>query len=131
MSTYIKTLKDKLGNVVLPRTRTTAITMGDGTTTLEQALALKASTSHKSTHATGGSDALTPADIGAASIPIYSATQTSFGTNTVTETMDDGGVLVTTFNADGTITAVLTKNSIAHTKTTTFNGDGTISEVIS
>ena len=37
MSTVIKTLKDKLGNVVLPRTRTTAITMGTGTTLRMQA----------------------------------------------------------------------------------------------
>ena len=65
MSTVIRTLKDKMGNIVLPRTRTSAITMGDGTTTLEEALATKASTSHKSTHATGQPDALTPSDIGA------------------------------------------------------------------
>ena len=67
MSTVIKTLKDKLGNIVLPRTRTSAITMGDGTTTLEQALASMASAAHKSTHALGGSDFLSPSDIGAAS----------------------------------------------------------------
>jgi hypothetical protein len=32
MSTFIKTLKDAAGNILLPRTRSTAVTMTDGTT---------------------------------------------------------------------------------------------------
>lgn len=38
MATYIKTLKDVNGDVVLPRTRVEAITMGDGTTQLSDHL---------------------------------------------------------------------------------------------
>lgn len=41
MATYIKTLVDKDSNIVLPRTRVEAVTMSDGTTTLEQGFAAK------------------------------------------------------------------------------------------
>lgn len=40
MATLIKTLRDKAGNIILPRTRSSAVTLLDGTTTLEQELAL-------------------------------------------------------------------------------------------
>lgn len=43
MSTIISTLQDNDGNIVLPRTVSNAITMADGTTQLEQALANKES----------------------------------------------------------------------------------------
>jgi hypothetical protein len=38
MPTYIKTITDKLGNLILPRTRSTAVTMSDGTSTLDDKL---------------------------------------------------------------------------------------------
>lgn len=38
MPTYVKTLQDTNGNVILPRTRVEAITLSDGTTTIEDEL---------------------------------------------------------------------------------------------
>ena len=39
MATLIKTIKDKTtGDTILPRTRSTAVTMSDGTTTLDAKL---------------------------------------------------------------------------------------------
>lgn len=60
-----------------------------------------------------------------------SATQTTFTSTTITETYSDNSVLVTTFNEDGTITEVYTKDLVVTTKTTTFNADGSITEVMS
>ena len=59
-----------------------------------------------------------------------SAKETVFNGDIITETKADGSILVTTFNADGTITEVLTKGTNVTTKLTTFNPDGSISEVI-
>lgn len=70
------------------------------------------------------------------------AIQGFFGTTTVfnqdgsiTETNQDGDVLVTTFNQDGSITETFTSGTGATAqtiiKTTTFNQDGSITEVIS
>lgn len=56
----------------------------------------------------------------------FKPTSISFGNNQVTETAADG-TKVTTFNADGSITEVLTiTGSSVETATTTFNADGTI-----
>lgn len=57
-----------------------------------------------------------------------SLTQTVFSENTVTETKSDGSILLTTFNADNTITEKLTNNGITTTKKITFNADGSIKE---
>jgi hypothetical protein len=46
-------------------TQTVALSVGTGLTTSSGSLALAA---HKASHATGGTDALTPADIGAAAV---------------------------------------------------------------
>lgn len=56
---------------------------------------------------------------------------TTFSDNTITLTMDNGGTVVTTFNADGSISEVTTLNGQTRTKQTTFNSDGSITEVIS
>ena len=53
-----------------------------------------------------------------------------FSGNQIVETNTDGNRLVTTFNADGSITEVFTGEKTI-TKTTTFGADGAISEVIS
>ena len=42
----------------------------------------------------------------------------------------NGDTRVTTFNEDGSITEVITKDSSVSTITTTFNSDGSITEVI-
>lgn len=66
------------------------------------------------------------------------AIQGFFGSTTVfnsdgsiTETNQDGDVLKTTFNSNGTITQRFVSGSQVITKTTTFNNDGSITEVIS
>ena len=46
MSTLIKTLRDDEGNIVLPRTTTQAVTLGDGTTTVDEGLNSKAPLIH-------------------------------------------------------------------------------------
>lgn len=58
---------------------------------------------------------------------------TRFNANgSITETNQDGDVLLTTFNSDGSITERFTAaNGQVMTKTTTFNADGSITEVIS
>ena len=56
---------------------------------------------------------------------------TTFGTDTITVAMDNGGTVVTTFNDDGTITEVTTLNGQTKTKQITFNSNGSITEVIS
>ena len=48
----------------------------------------------------------------------------------IVETNDDGEVLTTKFNEDGTITEKLVGEKEI-TKTTTFNADGSITEVLS
>jgi hypothetical protein len=59
-------------------TKTVALSIGTGLTTSSGSLALAA---HKSTHATGGSDALAPADIGAAAVShTHSASEVTEGT---------------------------------------------------
>ena len=62
----------------------------------------------------------------------FFGTTTTFNSNgTITETNQDGDVLVTTFNNNGTITETFTSGTQVITKTTTFNNDGSITEVIS
>lgn len=56
---------------------------------------------------------------------------TTFSTNTITKTMNNGGTVVTTFNDDGSISETVSINGQTTTKTTTFNSNGSITEVIS
>lgn len=56
---------------------------------------------------------------------------TTFGTNTITFAMSNGGSVVTTFNNDGSITETTSLNGQTRTKQITFNSDGSITEVIS
>jgi hypothetical protein len=59
-------------------TKTVAMSIGTGLTTSSGSLALAA---HKASHSTGGSDALTPADIGASALDhTHSASQVTEGT---------------------------------------------------
>jgi len=46
MATLIKTIKDSLGNLIVPRTRAIAVTLEDNVTNVEQALAGKAPLVH-------------------------------------------------------------------------------------
>jgi hypothetical protein len=59
-------------------TKTVALSIGTGLTTSSGSLALAA---HKASHSTGGSDALTPADIGASALDhTHSAADLTSGT---------------------------------------------------
>lgn len=60
--------------------------------------------------------------------------ETTFGSNTITERFtDDNGILVTTFNADGSITQTYTNKSANDeptiVKTITFSDNGSMSEI--
>lgn len=62
----------------------------------------------------------------------FGATTTFNSNGSITETNQDGDVLLTTFNSDGSITERFTAaNGQVLTKVTTFNSDGSITEVIS
>lgn len=61
----------------------------------------------------------------------FGATTVFNANGSITETNQDGDVLVTTFNNDGSITETFTSGTQVITKTTTFNQDGSITEVIS
>lgn len=55
------------------------------------------------------------------------ASNTVFGTNTITETLGNGKIKKTTFNSDGSITQEITKAGAAKiTLVTVFNADGSI-----
>ena len=56
----------------------------------------------------------------------FNPTSITFGTNTITETAGND-TKVTTFNANGSISEVLTISGNVSTVTTTFNADGSIS----
>jgi hypothetical protein len=77
-------------------TQTVALSIGTGLTTSSGSLALAA---HKSSHATGGTDALTPADIGAATaLHTHSAADITSGT-VATARLGSGTATSTTFLA--------------------------------
>ena len=63
----------------------------------------------------------------------FESVTTVFDTDgNITETNADGEVLKTSFGSDGTMVEAFTgNNGMTITKTTTFNADGSISEVLS
>jgi hypothetical protein len=77
-------------------TKTVALSIGTGLTTSTGSLVLAA---HKSSHATGGTDALSPADIGAATVSHgHSALDITSGT-IATARLGSGSATSTTFLA--------------------------------
>lgn len=56
---------------------------------------------------------------------------TTFSDNSITLNMDNGGTIVTNFNDDGSITETTSLSGQTRVKQITFNADGTITEVIS
>ena len=56
---------------------------------------------------------------------------TVFSTNNIVSTYNNGAVMTTTFNDNGSITETLVQDGVTTSKTTTFNSDGTITEVVS
>lgn len=60
----------------------------------------------------------------------FQSVTTTFGEDKITETNDEGHIMETIFNSDGSITERFTANDRTIAKTTYFDEDGTIREVM-
>jgi hypothetical protein len=89
-------------------TKTVSLSIGTGLTTSSGSLALAA---HKASHSTGGSDALTPADIGAAAVShTHSASDLTSGT-VATARLGSGTADATTYLRGDQTWATVTSGS--------------------
>lgn len=61
----------------------------------------------------------------------FESVKTTFGSGTITETNEQGEKMVTSFGGGNIVEYFTGANGITITKTTTFNADGSISEVLS
>lgn len=104
MNAIIKELKDKLGNIIYPITKASAVYMRNGVDSVQRILEDR----------------------------IDQNTSVAFGTGSITTTLASGSVIITEFLADGSIRETTTNSDgvVVEIKTTTFNADGSISITI-
>ena len=133
MATYIKTINDKDGNIILPRTRVEAVTLSDGTTSLESAFAAKID---KSVLVAGGdiiyaSAASTPARLIKGTAGQYlkmnsGATAPEWGSLVIPSGLTSGSASVGFVNYNGTTPAAgqWDGSATAPTNATRINYDG-------